>query len=121
MHAVPGPDNRLEQQPDATLNLGADHAWRGLPLKTGVNLNWVPGYRTQTTLAELEGVSARRVIDVYGLWTFDPTLALRVSAGNALARASEDFSRYDDGMLSSTTRTHTPSALNLQLRLELKL
>ncbi len=121
VHAVPGPDNRLEQQPDATLNLGADHAWRGLPLKTGVNLNWVPGYRTQTTLAELEGVSARRVIDVYGLWTFDPTLALRVSAGNALARASEDFSRYDDGMLSSTTRTHTPSALNLQLRLELKL
>lgn len=121
VYAVPGPDNRLEQQPDATLNLGADHAWRGLPLKTGVNLNWVPGYRTQTTPAELEGVSARRQIDVYGLWTFDPGLALRLSAGNALPRASDDFSRYDDGMLSSTTRKITPSALNLQLRLELKL
>jgi outer membrane receptor for ferrienterochelin and colicins len=118
---VPGPDNRLEQQPDATLNLGADHSWRGLPLKTGFNLNWVPGYRTQTTAAELEGLSARRVVDVYGLWTFDPTLALRVTAGNAVPRDSDDFSRYDDGTFSSSTRTRTPSALNLQLRLEMKL
>jgi outer membrane receptor for ferrienterochelin and colicins len=119
--SVPGPDNRLEQQPGATLNLGADHSWRGLPLKTGFNLNVVPGYQTRTTAAEVDGISARRVLDVYGLWTFDPSLALRISAGNALPRDSDDFGRYDDGMLSSNTRTRTPSDLNLQIRLEMKL
>ena len=40
---VPGPDNRLDQQPDYTANLGLDYRFRGLPLTLGGNLNWTPG------------------------------------------------------------------------------
>ena len=44
---VPGPDNRLDQQPDYTANLGLDYRFRGLPLTLGGNVNWTPGYTTR--------------------------------------------------------------------------
>jgi iron complex outermembrane receptor protein len=118
---VSGPDNRLDQQPDGSANLGADYKWPALPLKTGANLNWVPAYETQTSDEQRVGVSTRRVFDVYGLWTFGPGVALRLSAGNLAPRDSDDFDRYVAGDETETTRTLTPSAIHWQLRLELKL
>ena len=41
--SVPGPNNRLDQQPLGTANLGADYRLPGLPLTLGGNLNWTPG------------------------------------------------------------------------------
>lgn len=122
VQGVPGPDNRLDQQPNASLNVGGDWRWPGLPLKTGANLNWVPTYETQTSEAQRVGVSTRRVADVYGLWTFSPGAALRLTASNALPRDSDDFSRFEDEAgVSTRTRTLTPSAINWHLRMELKL
>lgn len=118
---VPGPDNRLDQQPDGSANLGADYKWPGLPLKTGANLNWVPAYETQTSAEQRVGVSTRRVFDLYGVWTFSPAVALRVSASNLAPRDSDDFSRYVEGGVIDSARTLTPSNINWQLRLELKL
>jgi outer membrane receptor protein involved in Fe transport len=46
---VPGPDNRLDEQPKGTLNLGADYRFRGTPLTLGGSLNLTPGYRTQVS------------------------------------------------------------------------
>lgn len=118
---VSGPDNRLEQQPDGSLNLGGDYQWRTLPLKVGGNLNWVPAYETQNSDTQRSGTSTRRVFDLYALWTFSPAAALRVSATNVLPRDSDDFARYAEGGFTETTRTLTPSFVNWQLRLELKL
>ena len=36
---VAGPDNRLDQQPDGTANLGADYKFSGWPLTLGGNVN----------------------------------------------------------------------------------
>jgi outer membrane receptor for ferrienterochelin and colicins len=118
---VPGPDNRLDQQPRGSANLGADYKVPGIPLKLGGNLNWVPGYRTQTSTEQAVSVSTRRVFDAYGLWTFNPGVALRLSASNLDPRDSDDLSVYAAGDLSEVTRTLTPSFINWQLRLELKL
>jgi outer membrane receptor for ferrienterochelin and colicins len=118
---VPGPDNRLDQQAKASLNLGADWRLPGMPLKLGANLNRVPAYETQVDEGQRVGVSTRQVVDVYGLWTVAPGTALRLTAGNALPRESDDFNRIDDADVSTSTRTLTPSAINWQLRLELKL
>ncbi|HET9644187.1 MAG TPA: TonB-dependent receptor, partial [Burkholderiaceae bacterium] len=52
VRGVPGPDNRLDEQPGATANLGADYRWRGLPLTLGGNLNWTPGYTTRLSDAQ---------------------------------------------------------------------
>ncbi|MBC8056769.1 MAG: TonB-dependent receptor, partial [Rhizobiales bacterium] len=47
--AVPGPDNRLDQQPGYTANLGADYRVPGRPLTIGGNLNWTPAYDTRVS------------------------------------------------------------------------
>jgi iron complex outermembrane receptor protein len=118
---VPGPDNRLDEQPGASANLGVDYRFRGLPLSVGGNLNWVPGYRTQLDATRATTVSTKHVFDAYALWTFSPTLALRVLASNL---APPDFlgtNTVDSGRARETASTLAPSYTNWLVRLELKL
>jgi iron complex outermembrane receptor protein len=84
--SVPGPDNRLDQQPDMTLNLGADYRFRGAPLTVGGNINYTPGYDTQVSAEQTALTGSKRVFDLYALWTFKPGLALRLSVSNWLPR-----------------------------------
>jgi iron complex outermembrane receptor protein len=128
--SVPGPDNRLDQQSPATVNLGADHRFRGTPLTLGGNFNWVPGYRTQLSQERSVTVSPKRVFDVYGLWTFGPAAALRLTASNLAAQdyltgSAADFVETDHGTPLRRTRNDVTvdarSWVNWQLRLELKL
>lgn len=118
---IPGPDDRLDRQPSASVKLGADWSPRGWPLRLGADLDWVPAYETQVDAGRRVGVSTRRIVDAYLLWTIGPSAALRVSAGNLLPRTSDDFERVDAGAAVATERTLTPSARSWALRLELKL
>lgn len=123
---VPGPDNRLDQQAPGTANIGADYRFRGLPLTLGGNLNWVPGYRTQLTAEQAVTVGDKHIFDVYGLWTFNPQVALRLLASNLTAADYENGS-VSEGIDSSgqairnSIASLSPSYVNWQLRLELKL
>jgi len=126
VQGVPGPDNRLDQQPGVTANLGADYRFRRWPLTLGGNFNWVPGYRTQTAADRAVTVSGKRIVDVYALWTFSPSVGLRLLANNlgAYDYASSTEFDYVDPMsgapLRETSRSWGPSYTNWQLRLELK-
>ncbi|MFM2058891.1 MAG: hypothetical protein RLY71_3276, partial [Pseudomonadota bacterium] len=62
---VPGPDNRLDSQPRASANLGADYRLRSLPLKVGGGWNWTPAGAVQLSDSERSTSSARRELDVY--------------------------------------------------------
>ncbi len=123
--AVPGPDNRLDQQARATANLGADYRLRGVPLTLGGNLNWVPGYTTRTEVDQFVSVSRKTVWDAYALWTFSPQTALRLLGSNLLPRDYVNTSVADAQGLAGSERTSqtgtSATALNLQVRLELKL
>ena len=123
--AVPGPDNRLDQQAKATGNLGADYRLRALPLTLGGNVNWVPGYTTRTDVDQSVAVSTKRVWDAYALWTFNPSTGLRLLASNLLPRDYTNTTLSDLRSASAAERTTVastgPSYLNWQLRLELKL
>jgi outer membrane receptor for ferrienterochelin and colicins len=119
--AVPGPDNRLAEQPGGTLNFGADHRFRGLPLTLGGNVNHTPGYRTRLEADRAIVQSEKTVLDAYALWTFSPELKLRLSLSNALAPDTSATTIVDDGTLTETNRTTTRSYINTQLRLEMKL
>jgi iron complex outermembrane receptor protein len=124
--AVPGPDNRLDQQPDVTANLGADHRFTGVPLTLGANFNWTPGYTTRLTEIQAASVSSKLIVDAYGLWTFNPGLALRVSLSNLDPREYVTGSAVDgpDALgvaVRETATTRAPTFLNVQLRLEMKL
>ena len=123
---VPGPDNRLDQQPDYTANLGLDYRFRGLPLTLGGNLNWTPGYLTRISDVQTATIGRKLIADVYGLWTFSPTLALRATASN-LPASDYLFGSTVDGPdlqgipVRETSRTTSPTFVNVQLRLEIKL
>jgi outer membrane receptor for ferrienterochelin and colicins len=119
--SVPGPDNRLAEQAKATGNLGADYRWRALPLMVGGNLNWVPAYETQLAEDQRTGVSAKRIFDVFALWTFNPALALRVMAGNLAPRDYTSVNTLAGAGTAETARSTGPSYTQWQFRLEAKL
>ncbi len=127
--AIPGPDNRLDQQAKATANFGADYRIRSLPLTLGGNVNWVPGYTTKTDVGQFVTVSSKNVWDGYALWTISPTVGLRLLGSNLAPRDYTNSTQAEaiNTLVSPnanerTTSTSTgPSYVNWQLRLELKL
>jgi iron complex outermembrane receptor protein len=118
---VPGPDNRLDQQPGMTANLGADYRVRSIPLTVGGNLNWNPDYDTRRSEQQWAYQGTKRVLDVYGQWRFSPATALRLTVSNFTSRDFLTTSTYSGNGVSETSRNTSPSWRNVQLRLEMKI
>jgi iron complex outermembrane receptor protein len=127
VQGVPGPNNRLDQQSKATANFGGDYRIRGTPFTLGGNVNWVPGYTTRLDAEQTVSVDSKQVWDAYALWTFTPTVALRLLGSNLNPRAYDTVNVSDVGLTAptrnerTTVRSGGPSHVNWQLRLELKL
>ena len=118
---VPGPDNRLDEQPRATANLGADYRFRGTPLTLGGSLNLTPGYHTQISDVQQREAGRKRQFDAYALWTFGPAVQLRLLASNVAPDDYQSWASVDTGSLRTRADTTTTTYTNWQLRLELKL
>lgn len=118
---VPGPNNRLDQQPSMTANLGADYRMRGLPLTVGGNLNWNPDYSTQRTEQQLSYQGVKRVVDVYGLWRLSAASALRLTVSNLIPRDYITATTFANGSFRETAQTTDRNWRNVQLRLEMKI
>ena len=119
--SVSGPDNRLDQQPGYTANLGADYRRPGLPLSVGGNLNWTPGYTTRLSEVQTAVQGNKLIVDAYALWVFSPTLQLRTSFSNLVPRDYITASSLTAAGVRETTQTTAPTYLNVQVRLEIKL
>jgi iron complex outermembrane receptor protein len=126
--SVPGPDNRLDQQPKMTANLGADYRFRGTPQTIGGNVNLTPGYDTRLSEDQVVRIGLKRAFDTYALWTFKPGVALRLSANNIAPRDYATGSTLDfestpgsGNTIRETSNTETRTYTQWQLRLELKL
>lgn len=67
---IPGSNNRLDQQPKGSLNVGLDHRWKALGQNfgSGFNFNYVPASRVQQTETLRREESARRQFDAYLSW-----------------------------------------------------
>lgn len=117
---IPGPNNRIDPQPRATANLGADYRLRSLPLSLGAGLNWTPAIVVQQTLLTEARSSRKLVLDAFALWNFDRDTQLRLSASNL---APLD---YTTGSTTTTERLQVISEGGgrsytvWQLRLEMK-
>ena len=81
---IPGPNNRLDGQASQTANLGLDYRIKDVPLTLGGSFNWTPAVTVQTSPTQRVDGGAKRALDVYGLWKFNPRTQLRVSANNLL-------------------------------------
>lgn len=118
---VPGPNNRLDQQPSSTGNLGADYRLRGRPLTLGGNFNWNPAYDTRRTENQWAYQGAKRVVDVYGLWRLSPSAGLRLTVSNLVPLDFQTGSRFVSGSQRESATTTARNWQNVQLRLELKI
>ena len=118
---VPGPNNRLDQQPSSTGNLGGDYRLRGLPLTVGGNFNWNPAYDTRRTEQQWVYQGAKRVVDVYGLWRLSPSAGLRLTVSNLVPLNYVTGSTFRSGAQSESATTTARNWQNVQLRLELKI
>lgn len=118
---VPGPDNRLDQQPSMTANLGADYRLRSAPLTLGGNVNWNPDYDTRRSQDQLSYQGIKRVVDVYGLWRFSAATALRLTVSNLLPRDYQTATTFTNGVQNETAKTTDRNWRNIQLRLEMKI
>ena len=118
---VPGPDNRLDQQPSMTANLGADYRLRGMPLTLGGNVNWNPDYETRRSQEQLSYQGIKRAVDIYGLWRFSSATALRLTVSNLLPRDYMTATTFANGSFRETARTTDRNWRNIQLRLEMKI
>ncbi|WP_431263357.1 TonB-dependent receptor plug domain-containing protein [Roseateles chitinivorans] len=79
---IQGPNNKLDQQPRYTANLGADYRLRSVPLTLGASLNYTPSTLLQQSNQILNEIDKKRVIDLSAMWTFSPVVAVRVAASN---------------------------------------
>ena len=118
---VPPPDNRLDQQPKMTANLGADYRIRAIPLTLGGNININPDYDTRRSLQQWRYQGAKRVADVYGVWKFNPATSLRLTISNLVPRDYLTGTRFEGNGISEKTNNNARNWQNVQLRLEMKI
>ena len=119
--SIDGANNRLDQQPDMTANLGADYRLSVVPLTLGGNVNYNPGYSTRLSAEQLVTVSQKRVMDVYGLWRVDGSTAWRLTLSNLDPRNYNTGSVYTGGGVVENSNTQNRSWTNAQILLEKKL
>jgi outer membrane receptor for ferrienterochelin and colicins len=118
---VPGPDNRLDQQPSMTANLGADYPLRGMPLTLGGNVNWNPDYDTRRSQEQLSYQGIKRVVDVYGQWRFSAATALRLTVSNLLPRDYETATHLQHRRAAGDSPHHRPQLAQHPASLEMKI
>lgn len=118
---VLGPNNRLDQQPKMTANLGADYRIRAMPLTLGGNMNINPDYTTRTSFQQWNYQGAKRVVDVYGIWKFSPETALRLTVSNLVPRDYLTGTTFIGNGISETVNNIARNWQNVQLRLEMKI
>ncbi len=123
VQGVPGPDIRIDQQPDWTANFGADYRLPGTPVALGGSVNLTPGYATRVSAEQTSSVNGKRVGDAFAVWTVNPSLQVRLTASNVDPRRYTTGTSFDD-LLADTresSQTVAPTYRNVQLRLEFKL
>jgi iron complex outermembrane receptor protein len=126
LDGVSSPNNRLDQQPDGTANLGADYRLKSWPLQLSANLNFTPSYTTRLSDTQQVFQSDKLVGDASVIWIWSPRAQLRLSASNFSARnyltGGNLLTTNSSGQaLRETTQTTAPTFTNLQAKLELKL
>ena len=119
--SITGPNNRLDQQPSMTANLGGDYRLRSMPFTVGGNINMNPGYTTHSSEYQWLYVSQKRVMDVYGLWRVDPKTSWRLSLSNLSPLSYNTNSLYNSSSLYEDSTTRNRNWTNIQIQLEKKL
>ncbi|MFN3305364.1 MAG: TonB-dependent receptor, partial [Roseateles sp.] len=97
VQGIPGRNNRLDQQPRGSFNIGLDHRWTawGQKFGSGFNANYVPATKVQQTETLRREETARRQFDAYLSWSSGAVrdgINWRLSVANLTPRDAESRS-----------------------------
>jgi outer membrane receptor for ferrienterochelin and colicins len=118
---IPGPNNRLEGQPQGTLNLGADYKIRSLPISLGGTVNITPAYDLRINDRQSSYVGTKIGTDAFVLWSLNMQTQVRFSVNNLTPRDYLTSSTAWTDTQRQVTENQNPSHMNWGVRLELKL
>lgn len=106
VEAVPGPDNRLDQQTPLSATVGVDYKSRDGKLSAGGSFAFKNGGPVRIDVNQTGYQSVRRDLDLYALWKFDARYQLRLAVSNALGQDYLYNNAYSDasGVLRRTGR-----------------
>ncbi|QOY95662.1 TonB-dependent receptor [Massilia sp. UMI-21] len=96
VEAVPGPDNRLDQQTPVSGTVGLDYRRPGGKFSAGGSFAFKSGGPVRINANQFGYQSVRRDLDVYALWKFKPRYQLRFAVSNLLRQDFIDDARYVD-------------------------
>jgi outer membrane receptor protein involved in Fe transport len=116
--AVPGPDNRLDQQTPLSANLGFDY--HGGRLTTGANFGFKRGATVRVATDQAAYLDTRRDLELYALWKLDPQRQLRIAAMNVLGQDMVNERSYVDTASGAVQRNRTVNVGNPSLRVTLE-
>jgi outer membrane receptor for ferrienterochelin and colicins len=121
VEAVPGPNNRLDQQTPLSATVGIDYKSPAGVFAAGGSFAFRNGGTVRAAADQYDYVSVRRDLDLYALWKVDPKNQLRLAVSNALGQDYLSNSTYitrDGG--SSRRNSVYPGGAQLRLTLEMK-
>jgi outer membrane receptor for ferrienterochelin and colicins len=120
LDAIPGPNNRLDQQTPVSGTVGADWKLDSLPLTTGASFSFQSAGPVRVSEHQYAYALPKRSLDLYGLLKFSAKTQLRVSLSNALHQDNLAQTAYSDkGLLRDTTITPTSALLRVLLEMKL--
>ena len=108
---VPGPDNRIEDQPPYSGNLGLDVAAPASRLDLGGTYTWRGPVASRTSALLFSDDEGRRQLDLYAVWKHGPRTRLRLSATGLAQRDYRESLAYEgpSPLLRSTLYRVRPS------------
>ncbi len=116
--AVPGPNNRLDQQTPYAGTFALDY--KAGPLTAGGSFTCKSGGPVRVSLRQRSDIVIRRELDLYALWKFDPKTQLRLAVTNALGQDFEFDNTYADdfGAVRRTSVFEAPASFSANLILK---
>nr|WP_246490954.1 TonB-dependent receptor [Chitinivorax tropicus] len=122
VYDLPGPDNRLDEQPRQLANLGGDYRFKASPFSVGMNVSWTGGYDVQTSEQQRAHIAAKQSTDIYMVWHADRDTKLRATVGNIEQRdhRRDAMTASPDGGLTQSA-VIDPTRMSWSLTLEAKL
>lgn len=121
VESVPGPDNRLANQPPLSASLGVDHTMRGVPVTLGATYSFQGGARSRLSEGRAGWAGVQRELGLVATWRVDAHSQWRLTGANLLGQDHLAQSRFADGSGSLRTGVATPTWATIRLAYERKL
>ncbi|MFM9436505.1 outer membrane receptor for ferrienterochelin and colicins [Janthinobacterium sp. CG_23.3] len=118
--AVPGPDNRLDQQTPLSAVAGIDYKTAGGAFSAGASFAFRNGGAVRISEQQRAYAAVRRDVDLYLLWKITPQHRLRLALANLLGQDDFSASSYTDADGSLARSGTAASPMVARATLEIK-